>query len=70
MTIKCANCDNEAIYTCADPGVNPVDYCGECLPSWMEDRAKANHFPLVIPSAEKTSKKKAEATEAPASEDN
>ena len=67
-TIKCANCDNDAIYTCADPGVNPVDYCGECLPSWMADRANANHFPLVTP--EKSSKKKAEATEAPASEDN
>jgi hypothetical protein len=34
----------------------------------MADRANANHFPLVTP--EKSTKKKAEATEAPASEDN
>jgi hypothetical protein len=36
----------------------------------MADRANANHFPLVTPEVEKPAKKKAEATEAPASEDN
>jgi hypothetical protein len=45
--IKCANCDNKADYTTADPGVNPVDYCASCLPSWLRQRASLNHFPLV-----------------------
>jgi hypothetical protein len=67
--IKCANCEAEAIYTLADPGANPVDYCGNCLPYWLQDRAKANHFPLVTPVVEKSSKKKADA-EAPVDESN
>lgn len=67
--IKCANCETEAIYTCADPGANPVNYCGSCLPRWLHERAAAGHFPLVTPSSEKTSKKKADA-EAPVDESN
>lgn len=67
--ITCANCKDEAIYTVADPGVNPVNYCSNCLPSWLQDRAKANHFPLVKPVVEKSSKKKADA-EAPVDESN
>lgn len=47
--MKCANCDNKADYTTADPGVNPVDYCASCLPSWLRQRASAGHFPLVEP---------------------
>ena len=47
MAIKCANCDNDAMYTSGDPGVNPVNYCNLCLPSWMTNRAAAGHFPLV-----------------------
>ena len=50
--IKCANCETEAIYRVADPGANPVDYCGSCLPYWLHDRANANHFPLVNPVVE------------------
>jgi hypothetical protein len=69
MSIKCANCEADAIYTCADPGVNPVDYCGNCLPVWLQDRADSNHFPLVVPAAEKSSKKKSDA-EAPVDENN
>ena len=64
--ITCANCEVEAIYTVADAGANPVNYCGNCLPHWLQDRAKANHFPLVTA---KTSKKKTDA-EAPVDESN
>jgi hypothetical protein len=51
MAVKCANCENKADYTTADPGVNPVDYCSACLPSWLQNRAAAGHFPLVEPAA-------------------
>lgn len=47
MAIRCANCKNDALYTCADPGVNPVNYCGSCLPNWLKARADAGQFPLV-----------------------
>lgn len=78
--IKCDNCPSEAVYTCADPGVNPVNYCALCLPVWLTDRAQAGHFPLKTEEkpvaekpveekpAEKTVKKKA--AEAPADENN
>jgi hypothetical protein len=65
----CANCTEEAIYTVADPGANPVNYCGSCLPYWLQDRAKANHFPLLTPLNTKSSKKKTDA-EAPVDESN
>lgn len=45
--LKCANCTDKAVYTCADPGVNPVNYCAKCLPSWMRERASLGHFPLA-----------------------
>lgn len=70
--IKCANCDADALYTCADPGVNPVNYCGNCLPHWLQDRAKAGHFPLVTPvveKVEKSSKKKTAVVEEPVVEE-
>ncbi len=59
---QCDNCDNSASYTCADPGVNPVNYCTDCLPTWLLQRAEAGHFPLVeqLPDSDKP-KKKAEA---------
>ena len=66
--MKCDNCSSDALYTIADPGVNPVNFCSLCLPSWLADRARAGHFPLA--KAEKSSKKKAEAEEAPADADN
>lgn len=47
MAVKCNNCGSNALYTCADPGVNPVNYCGTCLPSWLKARADAGQFPLV-----------------------
>lgn len=64
--MKCVNCDNHAIYTVADAGVNPVDYCTQCLPKHLRERATAGHFPLAFTSAEeptkKSSKKKTENT--------
>lgn len=63
--VKCDNCERDATYTCADPGVNPVNYCHNCLPSWLHERAQAGHFPLVEAIEEKPSKKK----EAPAKEE-
>jgi hypothetical protein len=56
--MKCVNCDNHAIYTVADAGVNPVDYCTQCLPKHLRDRATAGHFPLAFVSAEDTTTKK------------
>ena len=60
--VKCDNCDNDATYTCADPGVNPINYCQQCLPLWLQERADAGHFPLVE-AIEKKSAKKAEVKE-------
>ena len=58
--IKCNNCEKDAAYTCADPGVNPVNYCTDCLPVWLQQRASAGHFPLVesVDESASTSKKK------------
>lgn len=63
--IKCANCPKEAVYTCAEPGANPVDYCANCLPLWQRDRALLGHFPLrsLEPVAEAKPKKKSKAAE-------
>jgi copper oxidase (laccase) domain-containing protein len=59
--IKCDNCEKDAVYTCADPGVNPINYCADCLPVWLQQRASAGHFPLVesiVEESTTTSKKK------------
>jgi hypothetical protein len=51
--IKCDNCYKAAAYTCADPGLNPVNYCLDCFPVWLQPRAEAGHFPLAaLPSVE------------------
>ena len=55
---KCDNCENEALYTLADPGANPVNFCNADLPTWLRDRASAGQLPLVKPEAPKASKKK------------
>jgi hypothetical protein len=62
--MKCVNCDNSAAYTVAEPGVNPVEYCNNCLPKHLQVRAKAGHFPLAKVEAEvkPASAKKAKAT--------
>ena len=61
MSVTCDNCENSADYTCADPGVNPVNYCQSGLPHWLHERAQAGHFPLVTPLEEApATKKKAE----------
>lgn len=59
--IKCDNCDKAAAYTCADQGINPVNYCNDCLPVWLQQRASAGHFPLVelvVEEVAATTKKK------------
>lgn len=55
MALTCDNCTRDAQYTTADPGVNPANYCVECLPPWLHERAQAGHFPLVSPITEATS---------------
>jgi hypothetical protein len=66
--MKCDNCENEASYTTADPGVNPANYCTSCLPAWLRERAEAGHFPLMAPVEEP--KKKAPAKKTPTDENN
>jgi len=61
--VKCDNCSNDAAYTSADPGVNPVNYCTECLPHWLHERAAAGHFPLVTPTDDKPKKAKKDPVE-------
>jgi len=61
--IKCDNCSKDAAYTCADPGLNPINYCVDCLPVWLKGRAEAGSFPLA---EEAKAKKKA----APSDENN
>lgn len=66
--VKCDNCEKDALYTCADPGVNPVNYCAQCLPHWLQQRADSGHFPLVEMLEEKPAKKKAAKEEEPKEE--
>ncbi len=66
---KCDNCEKDAFYTCADPGVNPVNYCVPCLPHWLQERADAGHFPLVEVIEDKPAKKKAVKEEEPKEEE-
>jgi len=54
--MKCDNCSNDAVYTHADPGVSPANYCVKCLPQWLHVRANAGHFPLVQPIKAETEK--------------
>jgi len=62
--MKCANCEKDAVYTYDDKASNPTDYCHECLPVWLHNRAAAGEFQLVRESVEeakpKSSKKKIE----------
>lgn len=68
--LTCANCDKKAEYTCADPGVNPVNYCAGCLPFWLQERALLGHFPLAVQEEPKSKKKTSTAAEEPADESN
>ena len=69
MAIKCENCEKDAIYTSADPGVNPVNYCGLCLPSWLQPRAIAGQLPLANQEPSKKETKKETPAEVPAKEE-
>lgn len=54
--MKCDNCSNDAVYTHADPGINPAHYCAKCLPHWLHERANAGHFPLMEKVTERIDK--------------
>lgn len=64
---KCVNCPADALYTAADPGVNPINYCAECLPKWLRGRASAGELPLA--EAAKAKKKAAAPVEEPTVEE-
>jgi hypothetical protein len=66
--LKCDNCDNQAVYTCADPGLSPINYCANCLPVWLHSRAEAGHFPLDV--VEETPAPKTKKKAAPSDENN
>ena len=51
--MKCVNCDSNAHFTVADPGVNAISFCNNCLPKELSERAKAGHFKLDTPKSEK-----------------
>jgi len=74
IMIKCANCEYPAVYTVAEPAVNPVDYCSSCLPRWLLTPAAEGAFVLrsegpkkdIVEEKPKVTKKK---TEVPVEED-
>jgi hypothetical protein len=66
--VKCVNCDNHAVYTVADAGVNPVDYCLQCLPKHLRGRADAGQLQLAF-SEDQTPKKSSKKKEEPAAEE-
>lgn len=39
--MKCANCDNEALYVYDTVGSNDVLYCASCLPGFLRPALKA-----------------------------
>jgi len=39
--MKCANCDNEALYVYQGESMWPIPYCVDCLPSFLRPQAKA-----------------------------
>ena len=38
--VLCFNCDNDAVYTVADPGANPVHYCSVCMPHHLRNQVQ------------------------------
>jgi hypothetical protein len=68
--LKCNNCDKEAVYTCADPGLSPINYCANCLPVWLHSRAEAGHFPLAVIEKPETPAPKTKKKAAPSDENN
>jgi hypothetical protein len=70
--LTCDNCTQTAIYTCADPGLSPINYCADCLPVWLHSRAEAGHFPLAVVEApvEETPAPKTKKKAAPSDENN
>ena len=67
--MKCVNCPNNAEFTLADKGANPISYCPLCLPPHLQVRALSGQLPLngtarpgnvtVVEEPKKTTKKAA-----------
>ena len=67
--MKCVNCPNNAEFTLADKGANPISYCPLCLPPHLHVRALSGQLPLtgtakpgnatVVEEPKKTTKKAA-----------
>ena len=45
--MKCVNCPNNAEYTLADKGANPISYCPLCLPPHLQVRALSGQLSLI-----------------------
>ena len=45
--MKCVNCPNNAEYTLADRGANPISYCPSCLPPHLQVRALSGQLSLT-----------------------
>lgn len=67
--MKCANCDKTADHLVADPGVNPVHYCNNCLPKHLVERARAGQFKIAAPEKAEKKSSKAEPKEEPVVEE-
>jgi hypothetical protein len=67
--MKCVNCPNNAEFTLADKGANPISYCPLCLPPHLQVRALSGQLSLngaakpgnatVVEEPKKTTKKAA-----------
>ena len=47
--MKCVNCPNNAEFTLADKGANPISYCPLCLPPHLQVRALSGQLSLIEP---------------------
>ena len=46
--MKCVNCPNNAEYTLADKGANPISYCPICLPPHLQVRALSGSYHYLV----------------------
>lgn len=74
MTLRCANCKNDAVYSLIEPRVSPVHYCARCLPPHLHKLAisggmrLASETPVTTPVTETPApKKRRKAKTAPSS---
>lgn len=55
--MKCANCENQAIYLVENKGANSIYYCAKCLPLRLHATAMAGHYDIPAPIVEEPVKK-------------